>query len=77
MRLTRLLPLALALGLPFAATAADPVRVNAADLHLEALRPAAMTYLVYFHGAAGSGAKRAMLATSTVKRERPGGSTPG
>ena len=73
MRSLRLLPLALALGLPFAATAADPVRVSAADLHLEALRPATLTYLVYFHGTAGSGAKRAMLATSTVKRERSGG----
>ncbi|TCT22553.1 hypothetical protein [Thermomonas haemolytica] len=66
----RLLPLALALGLPFTATAAEPVRVTATDLHLEALRPATMTYLVYFHGAAGSGAKRALLATSSVRRER-------
>ncbi|MFN4161403.1 MAG: hypothetical protein ACK4FW_05385, partial [Stenotrophomonas sp.] len=70
MHALRFLPLALALGLPLTATAAEPVRVTAADLHLEALHPATMTYLVYFHGAAGSGAKRAMLATSSVRRER-------
>lgn len=68
------LPLALALSAVIgAAGAATPVRVNPADLHLEQLRPATMTYLVYMHGAAGSGVKRAMLATSKVKREQVDG----
>jgi hypothetical protein len=40
------------------------------DMHLEHLRPAKMTYLVYMHGAEGTGISRAMLATSEVKRER-------
>jgi hypothetical protein len=53
-----------------AADAAEAIRVTPADLHLESLRPAAMTYVVYMHGAPGSGIKRAMLATSEVKRER-------
>ncbi|QNN46583.1 hypothetical protein H9L17_15715 [Thermomonas brevis] len=68
------LSLALALSAIIgAAGAATPVRVNPADLHLEQLRPATMTYLVYMHGAAGSGVKRAMLATSEVKREQVDG----
>lgn len=53
-----------------AAAAATPVRVGPADLHLEALRPATQTYVVYMHGAPGSGIKRTMLATTEVKRER-------
>lgn len=70
----RHLALSLALALSAgAAGAATPVRVNPADLHLDSLRPATMTYLVYMHGAAGSGIKRAMLATSEVKRERVDG----
>lgn len=64
------LSLALSIGV---ASAATPVRVNPADLHLDSLRPATMTYLVYMHGAAGSGIKRAMLATSEIKRERQDG----
>jgi hypothetical protein len=56
-----------------AAGAADAVRVTPADLHLESLRPATMTYVVYMHGAPGSGIKRTMLATSEVKRERVDG----
>ena len=36
----------------------------------ECLRAGTTTYLVYMHGAPGSGIKRAMLSTSTVKRER-------
>jgi hypothetical protein len=70
------LTLALAAALAvsaFPAPAAEPVRVTPADLHLESLRPATMTYVVYMHGAPGSGIKRAMLATSEVKRERVDG----
>ena len=37
------------------------------------LQPGTRTYLVYMHGAAGSGAKRAMLATSELTRERVDG----
>lgn len=55
------------------AGAASPVRVNPADLHLDSLRPATMTYLVYMRGGAGSGIKRTMLATSEVRRERHAG----
>lgn len=74
MRTLRLaLPLAIALSIPFVANAATPTRVTAADLHLDRLHPATMTYLVYMHGAQGSGIKRAMLATSEVRRERVGG----
>lgn len=65
-------PIALACALAFStasAFAAEPVVVTAADMHLDQLRPATATYLVYFHGAPGSGIKRAMLATSEVKRE--------
>ena len=54
--------------------AARPVvDVAPADMHLDRLRPATMTYLVYMHGAAGSGISRTMLATSEVKRERVDG----
>src|SRR5690606_30245796 len=67
------LSLALLLCLPLAVGAATPMRVTPADLHLDSLRPATMTYLVYMHGAAGSGVKRAMLATTEVKRERVDG----
>jgi len=73
LRLTRLaksLGLAAALALSAAsAVAAEPVVVTAADMHLDQLRPATMTYLVYFHGEPGTGIKRAMLATSDVRRE--------
>lgn len=70
----RLFALSLALAFPIGTSAAaTPVRVDPSDLHLDRLRPATMTYLVYMHGAAGSGIKRAMLATSEVKRERVGG----
>lgn len=51
------------------AIAAEPVTVTAADMHLEQLRPGTMTYLVHFHGEPGTGIKKAMLATSEVKRE--------
>jgi len=54
--------------------AARPVvDVAPADMHLDRLRPATMTYLVYMHGAPGTGISRAMLATSEVKRERVDG----
>ncbi|HZV23332.1 MAG TPA: hypothetical protein VFF93_06165 [Luteimonas sp.] len=55
------------------AHAADPVQVTAADLHLESLHPATMTYVVYMHGAPGSGIKRTTLATSEIRRERVDG----
>ena len=70
------LTLALAAALAvsaFPAPAAEPVRVTPADLHLESLGPATMTYVVYMHAAPGSGIKRAMLATSDVKRARVDG----
>ena len=53
--------------------AADAEPVSPADMHVDRLRPGTSTYLVYMHGAPGSGIKRAMLATSTVKRERVDG----
>ena len=53
--------------------AADAVPVSPADMHVDRLRPGTSTYLVYMHGAPGSGIKRAMLSTSTVKRERVDG----
>ncbi len=56
-----------------AAHAAEPVRVQPSDLHLDQLRPATLTYLVYMHGAPDSGIQRAMLATTRVTRERSGG----
>lgn len=40
---------------------------------MDRLRPGIQTYLVYMHGAPGSGIKRAMLSTSEVKRERVDG----
>ena len=68
--LARPLALACAFALPAApAFAAEPVAVTPADMHLEQLRPATMTYLVHFHGEPGTGIKRAMLATSGVTRE--------
>lgn len=67
--LVRPLALACALASATSAVAAEPVVVAPADLHLDQLRPATMTYLVYFHGEPGSGIKRAMLATSEVARE--------
>ncbi len=53
--------------------AANAVTVTPADMHLDRLRPATMTYLVYMHGAPGTGISRAMLATTDVKRERVDG----
>ena len=53
--------------------AAEPVRVLPSDLHLDRLRPATLTYLVYMHGAPGTGIRRAMLATTEVRRERVDG----
>ena len=50
--------------------AADAVPVSPADMHIDRIRPGTSTYLVYMHGAPGSGIKRAMLSTSTVARER-------
>ena len=67
------LGLASSMSLAIAADAASAVRVTAADLHLDRLQPGTRTYLVYMHGAAGSGAKRAMLATSELTRERVDG----
>lgn len=76
----RIVLLALALAIAFVtpaaaadADAATPVPVTAADMHLDRLQPATMTYLVYLHGAPGTGISRAMLATSEVKRERVDG----
>ena len=69
--------LALASFLPAAraqpADAPAVATIAPADMHLEFLRPATMTWLVYMHGAAGTGISRAMLATSEVKRERVDG----
>lgn len=56
-----------------AAGAATPVQVGPADLHIDRLREGTQTYVVYMHGAPGSGPKRTMLATSAVKRERVDG----
>lgn len=50
--------------------AADAVPVSPSDMHIDRIRPGTSTYLVYMHGAPGSGIKRAMLSTSTVARER-------
>ena len=56
------------------AQAEQPVPITAADLSIDQLRPSISTYLVYMHGAPGSGIKRVMLATSEVKQERIDGS---
>ena len=77
MRLANLflsIALAASLGAATFAHAAAPVQVAPGDLHLEALRPATQTYLVYFHGAPDTGFKRTMLATTQVARERVDGS---
>ena len=55
------------LALAFAAATST---VTPSDLHVDRLQPGTATYLVYFHGAPGSGISRAMLATSTLSRER-------
>ena len=76
MCMPRLLSLCCMLGLPTAvgiAHAAAPVQVTPADLHLEHLRPATLTYLVYAHGAPGSGIQRPLLATTVVRREQVDG----
>ena len=52
------------------AAAASPVRVQPADLHLDRLRPGTATYVVYMHAGPGSAIQRAMLATSSLRRER-------
>lgn len=68
------LPLAVALALCAGAVhAAEPVVVTPADLHVDQLRPSTRTYLVHMHDGPGKGIKRAMLATSEVKRERVDG----
>jgi hypothetical protein len=65
--------LALACASPLAnAAAPDSSQVTVvapAGMHLDRLRPATMTYLVYMHGAADTGFSRPMLATTTVKHE--------
>ena len=69
----RMLSAGLSLGLALfagAAGAAEPMRVQASDLHLDRLRPATLTYLVYMHGAPGTGIHRAMLATTQVARDQ-------
>jgi hypothetical protein len=74
MRIARSLSLALAIAASVGgAHAASPVQVKPADLHREALHPTTQTYVVYMHGAEGSGIKRTMLATTQVKRERVDG----
>lgn len=68
------LSLAIALSLSCGvARAADAVPVTAKDMHLDRLRPGTSTYLVYMHGAPGSGIKRTMLATSSIRRQRVDG----
>jgi hypothetical protein len=53
--------------------AAPVTVVSPADMHLDRLHPATMTYLVYMHGAPDTGFSRPMLATTEVKRERVDG----
>lgn len=67
--------LAVAAALPAGTLfAAEQVTVVAPSaLHLDKLRAGTSTYLVYMHGAAGTGISRTMLATSEVKRERVDG----
>lgn len=59
-----------AIALAASAHASEPFRVTPADLHLDRLHPTTLTYLVYWHGAPGTGIERTMLATTQVKRER-------
>ena len=69
-------PIFLGLVLALSAAHADPgtaVAVTAADMHLDRLQPKTLTYLVYFHGAAGTGISKTMLATSELKREQVDG----
>ena len=54
-------------------TPATPVVVQASDLHLDKLQPAPTTYLVYMHGAPGTGISRVLLANSTLSREQVDG----
>jgi len=68
--------LAAALAAPVAHAAdtlATPVVVQASDLHLDKLRPSTSTYLVYMHGAPGSGISRVLVANSEVSREQVDG----
>ncbi len=55
------------------AAAPSPTVVTATDMHLDRLRPATLSYLVYFHGAPGTGVTRAMLATTDVRRTQVDG----
>jgi len=65
-----ILYLALALSAALSpATAAEPYRVTPSDLHLEQLRPARLSYLVYMHGGPGTGLKRVVLSSIRVERE--------
>ena len=65
-RLSLFLSLALASSFAFAA---EPFVVKPGDLHIDALRPSKQTYVVYMHGAPGTGFSRVLLASSEVKRE--------
>lgn len=75
MSLARLaLPIAIVLSCSAAAeNAAQTTMVTTIDLHVDKLRPGKSTYLVYMHGVPGSGAKHAVLTTSTIKREQMDG----
>jgi len=53
----------------FPALAAEPYRVTPSDLHLEYLRPARLSYLVYMHGDPGTGVRRAVLSSFEVAQE--------
>src|SRR5690606_20163297 len=59
--------------LPTLVLAAALSTVAPADLHVDRLQPGTATYLVYFHGAPGTGISKAMLATSTLSREQVDG----
>ena len=73
MPLARFALLALLFLATLPAAAASPVRVQPADLHLDRLRPGTATYVVYMHAGPGSAIQRAMLATSSLRRERVDG----
>lgn len=74
--LVPVLALAASIASPAPAHAADTpgvTVVSPSNMHLDRLRPAKMTYLVYMHGAADTGFSRPMLATTEVKHERVDG----